>query len=361
MKRTTKTVEKRTFALKNAIPMFVSLVARGANLTPLSELRYSDNEKFSEVEINRIEFSKEDFDRNSVEQYLKDNDYVDYSIEETETLFVVPGVDSEEFSDISPIEYSEGVKFYIGKLKEPSEKSQPNADVVEAEILDFEAAEQSETEVKEEVTNEETISEEQAETSEDFSEGEPGGEQEELSEEEKVNVEAAFAVQIESTLSTKKYSTSVQSFSELFDNFKDSGIPVTFEAISAMLEESNYNALSANNVEQFKQNCNHYCGALLALSEAQKTIEYSDREILENTIPEETHMTKEQVIELFNELFAQKESENEVIVENTIDETEIVVQNSQVVQVAEFTDEQIKDEPKTNFNKRVTADLFGIR
>ena len=115
MKRKVKEVEKRTYKLKGAFPTFVSLVDRGANFTPLKELRFSENEKFSQdVEINRIEFSKNVFkDQAAVEAYLAENDYQEYSVIDSGETFSVLGVESDKFQEVQPLELEEGVLYFV--------------------------------------------------------------------------------------------------------------------------------------------------------------------------------------------------------------------------------------------------------
>lgn len=176
MQRNTRKVEKRTYTLKNVLPRFVSIVSRGANLTPLAELRYSDeNAKFSEVEINRIEFSKTNFNREQVAQYMDDNDYSDYEIEESDESFMVRGVDAEAFEDIAPIEAAEGVMYFVGKVTQDSETVQASAEVSDSEVLEFNEPNNTAEETNEEnkgTEDDETDGEEPKETNPEDTEDE---------------------------------------------------------------------------------------------------------------------------------------------------------------------------------------------
>lgn len=137
MKRQKKTVEKRTYALKNAFARYVSLVPRGANLTPFSTLQYNEDgsTKFSDVEINKVVFAKANFeDKAAVEQYLQANDFQEFEIQEDETTFYVLGEDSEKFSEVAPIEYQDGVLYFVGKLLEPT-TVEPVGEVVDSEVI----------------------------------------------------------------------------------------------------------------------------------------------------------------------------------------------------------------------------------
>lgn len=158
MKRVTKEIKKRTSAMVNAFPRFVSVVDRGANLIPLSRLQYSENAKFNDVEINRIEFSNAQFkDVKAVEDYLTSNGYEEFSIEPTDTGWFVPGVETDLFEDVSNIEYDDGVMYFIGKLKQESEDA-PVANIVESDIQ-VPADKEVYNESTEETTSEEVVAE----------------------------------------------------------------------------------------------------------------------------------------------------------------------------------------------------------
>jgi hypothetical protein len=156
MKRTKKTVEKRTYTLKNAFPRFVSIVTRGANFTPFSELKFSDGASMADVEINRIEFAKTNFPtKDSVEQYLQSNGFEQYTIDEDKLTFIVPGVEADKFSEetIAPIDYEDGIKHFIGKLKQPV-SDEPVGDVIDSEVIDQFTQPEAEENVKEEEVQE---------------------------------------------------------------------------------------------------------------------------------------------------------------------------------------------------------------
>lgn len=157
MKRQKKTVEKRTYAMKGAIPRFVSLVSRGANFTPLAQLRYDETDKFGQdVEIHRIEFSKTSFATQAqVESYLQENAYEDFSIEEGKATWVVLGQDAEKFEDVQPIEYEDGVLYFVGKLKEEV-ANEESVDAPAAEVI---SSEEFSEDKPEEVTTEEVVQE----------------------------------------------------------------------------------------------------------------------------------------------------------------------------------------------------------
>jgi hypothetical protein len=110
------------------------------------------------VEINRIEFSKSTFNtKEAVESYLVENAYEQFAVEDAEDTWVVLGQDAEKFEDVQPIEYEDGVLYFIGKLKEVEEIETPAAEVVASEEFSQEKVETAEaeaTEVTEEVTEE---------------------------------------------------------------------------------------------------------------------------------------------------------------------------------------------------------------
>lgn len=189
MKRAKKTVQKRTYSMKGAIPTFVSLVDRGANFTPLSSLRFTEKESFGQdVEINRIVFAKSQFGTmDAVSNYLKENNYEDFSVTEAGETFLVGNIETEAFEDIQEIEYEDGVKFFIGKLKEGEGEDCPAAEITEAveqheefsevaveetveEVAKVEASEELVQESQEEVSNEEAVEPEQEASGEESSE-----------------------------------------------------------------------------------------------------------------------------------------------------------------------------------------------
>lgn len=326
MKRNVKKVEKRTFQLKNAFPAFVSLVTRGANLTPLAELRYDDNAQFSAVDINRIEFSKAKYSKADVEKYLTENEYSEFSIEEDTESFVVPGVDQEKFSEVNVIEYSDGLRLYVGKLIVPTESEQANNDVIDAEAQGF--SEPEVAEVTDEVTTEETVA-----ASED-----------EADKEDEVTEE----VTNEETDTTEQVSASEEN-SEVTEEEKE----VTFSIDSVAL------GLKTNEfIEKFNQLRDQYVADIAALVTPVTTVEPELVQESEETEDKtEITMTKDEL----KALFAEWKAEEEANTENNIDETEIKVQNSQRVQTDENLEERKVDEKADKFNQRKKSDLFGLR
>jgi hypothetical protein len=285
MKRAKKTIQKRTYSMKGAIPTFVSLVDRGANFTPLSSLRFTDKESFGQdVEINRIVFSKSVFGTmDAVSNYLKENSYEDFAVSEDGETFLVGNIESDKFEDVQEIEYEDGVKFFIGKLKEGEAEETPAAEITETveqheefseekeevqEVVAEEASEELVQESQEEVSNEETISAEQEATSEEGSE--------EFSAEE-------FKEEVAST----------EVFSERFADI-----------------ESKYESLLAK------------------FNELEEKVK----------------------------LFEEKQQE-------TIDEEEVLIQNSQSVQHDEIIKDETTqvDEAAERFSQKRKQDLFGLR
>ena len=325
MKRTTQKVEKRTFTLKNAIPRFVSVVTRGANYTPLSQLRHSEEtDRFSEVEINRIVFSKENFSREQVDAYLKENDYADYEIFEDDTLFIVPGVEADQFTEVSPIEYGDGVQFFVGKLKQATSDDQDTTAVTDAEVLDFlENADQEaevvaesqdnaeQATVEEEATNEETVTASEEEPSEEGDEDDPEDDDEESEDEEEVVVTA-------SEESTPVFNETV------FRSKAEAALAAFFEAIEAAKTES-------------------------FSVPVEVPVTYS-----EDDVAKKVQEAVDAAIEAY------KADNNEENVENAIDETTIVVQNSQAVTTEDISTDS-RDEPTEKFSNRKQNDLFGLR
>lgn len=324
MKRATRKVEKRTFTLKNAIPRFVSLVSRGANFTPLAELRYEDGEaKFSDVEINKIVFSKDNFSAEGVEQYLQENDYEDCTVEETDAAYVVQGVEAEQFEDISPIEYGDGVQFYVGKLKTPTEVSQVTAEVENSEVLDFS---DETTNTVEEVVNEEV---EQADENAFSEEGTSTDEAGEEQEEQEVTTEEVVTEGEPEAVGSEEPEAEIVAESQ----------PVFDEA-------------------QFREKALAALEVFFSALEAAKTESFS---VPETTEEAEVTYSQEQVDALVEEAIAKFKEENDKTVENTIDETPIVVQNSQVIATEEISSENSKDETTEKFSQRKHNDLFGLR
>lgn len=392
MKRVTKEIKKRTFALKNALPRFVSIVDRGANFIPLSEVRFSDeNEKYANVEINKIEFSKAVFkDKKSVETYMETNNYEDFSIEETEETFYVPGVENDKFTDIQAIEYDEGVLYSVGKLKEEVADS-PVTAITDAEIIApvEEFSENQEEQVTEEQENEETVSASEDSTGEEGEVGESTEAVEEVKEEVALSdgtevtveetvsasesdaeqaqeeVEASEEVRFEEFLSSVKFNANASPFREQMENLKAAGVIFTFDSAAYSFMECAYSAVRQKNFDSLKQSCNDFYSFMFALSEASANLEFNEETIIaesvgDTVIEEKFSFTKEDLEALIEEKLTKFKENNS----NTIDETEIVIQNSQRIQ----TDEVVQENDKTDEDKRVekfnadkTKDLFGIR
>lgn len=324
MKRTKKTVEKRTYALKNAFPRFVSIVTRGANFMPFSELRYSEgNAKFTDVEINKIVFAKESFtSKEAVSAYLKENDFEDYKIEEEATTYFVPGVESDKFEEISTVEFENGVVYSVGKLKEPIEDNQEAAEVVEAIVVASDPVETPEEKVVESEVDGEEVKEPDAEeaptpepTSEDpvSVEGTEGtSAQEEVVAEEAPVVEvdkAAALNEIFSELSTK-----------LLALFSDT--PATVVTVVEPEPE-------------------------VVVEEVVAAAEPTEVEVLKAKIEE---------LEAKIEEFSQQE-------EKVVDEEQVIIQNRQSIQNEEVTDEpsvKTKDPETEKFEQKKFKNLLGL-
>jgi hypothetical protein len=150
MKRQTKTVTKRTYSMKGAIPRFITLCQAGANLTPLSKLKFSESEKFgSDVEINRIEFSKTKFDtQEAVEAYLTENAYEEFTVTDSNETWTVLGAETDKFENIQSVEYEDGVLYFIGKLKQDENIETPAAEVTDVEEFKGSVPTDRETPVK---------------------------------------------------------------------------------------------------------------------------------------------------------------------------------------------------------------------
>lgn len=294
MKRKVKEVEKRTYKLKGAFPTFVSLVDRGANFTPLKELRFSENEKFSQdVEINRIEFSKNVFkDQAAVEAYLAENDYQEYSVIDSGETFSVLGVESDKFQEVQPLELEEGVLYFVGKLKEEDNSSHEDAEQEQPAAIVKDSEEFSDTK-PEEVTTDEVVEEKEIVAESDSENKEVSNEQEQepTQEADTTSEDASFSEEeIREEVLTE-------------DNTSDK-----FSELAAKLEKF---------------------------------------EELENKIKElEEKLAK----------FTEKQ-------EDTIDETEIIIQNSHSIHSDEIVVEQEKstDETSQKFSEKRRNDLFGLR
>jgi hypothetical protein len=154
-----KTTRRVVEALVDPDPVFVSLVARGANQTPFKFIKQDDQPTTEppnappmkpktpegtakkadetslaslvtkEVDIERIEFAKTDYpDTAAVETFLKANSYSDVEIEDAEGVWVVRGIDASAFESVSsmPVPAADGtvvkgVTAFLGKLKKSAE------------------------------------------------------------------------------------------------------------------------------------------------------------------------------------------------------------------------------------------------
>jgi hypothetical protein len=402
MKRTKKKVEKRTYALKNAFPRFVSIVDRGANLIPLSELRFSEDgtERFADVDINRIVFSKEVFkDKEAVESYLQENNYEEYSIDEVEETFVVAGTDADKFSDIQNIEYDDGVMYFIGKLKEEI-ADEPVTAIVESEAIDSVEGFSEETpEVASEDAAEEVVAQseefnEEAQPEEVNTSGEEGEggdspeaaevvqeSQEEVvteSEETAASVadsttDASEIVQESDTpvvedklktfLTSEKYGEDYTDFRhQITEAQENRSFIMSFDYVTYVFNDCSFSALYNGDMDQFKKNCADYFKVVKALVDSSKNLSFSDEEVLdvEEATEEKFSFTKEDLEALIEEKL-QKYKEKE---QPTIDETEIIIQNRQSTNSDELivtNDKAEKNERVEKFNAQTKKDLFGIR
>lgn len=295
MKRKVKEVEKRTYKLKGAFPTFVSLVDRGANFTPLKELRFSENEKFSQdVEINRIEFSKNVFkDQAAVEAYLAENDYQEYSVIDSGETFSVLGVESDKFQEVQPLELEEGVLYFVGKLKEEDNSSHEDAEQEQPPAIVVESEEFSDAKPEAEATTEVVEEEKEIVAESDSENKEVSNEQEQEP--------------------TEETSTAPEDASFSEEEIKE-------EVLTEVNTSDKFAELEAK-LEKFQE--------------------------LENKIKElEEKLAK----------FTEKQ-------EDTIDENEIIIQNSHSVHSDEIVIEQEKsiDETSQKFSEKRRNDLFGLR
>lgn len=135
MIRKPKKVRKEARLLMNVQPRYVSLVKRGANLTPWKIIKESEEMKYSEtVDINKIVFSKTKFkSANEVSSYLSDKGYESFEIKDEDGSFVVYGESADSFEDVSEIE-TDNVVFFVGKLKQPKEDTEARGDVIDFEV-----------------------------------------------------------------------------------------------------------------------------------------------------------------------------------------------------------------------------------
>lgn len=338
MKRATKKVEKRTYTLKNAVATFVSIVSRGANFTPLSELRYSDDsEKFSEVEINRIVFSKDNFTREGVETYLAENDYEDCEIFEDEAAYVVPGVEEAAFAEIAPIEYGDGVQFFVGKLLAPTDTNQTAVEVTDAEVLDFNQPEETQVDPENQEVNTDEIVQEGDLSVEDLKPN-----KDEVNEEVATEGTEALSEEVEGESQVAEGETEVVQENEA--EVVADEVATDAETQGELFNQELYDAEVAKATEAFNQ----------ALADA--------RELASRPVEVEAPVVFSQEdldLKIAEALEAYKQTLITEKDEKTIDETTIVVQNSQAVNSEEISVSRDKPE-NAKFSDRKTKDLFGL-
>lgn len=360
--------------MKGAVPTFVSLVNRGANFTPFAQLRYNEKEQFGQdVEIHRVEFSKQVFEsQEAVDAYLSENHFEQYTIEESENTWTVLGEDADKFEDVKPIEYEDGVLYFIGKLKEHSTEEAPAAEVTEAEEF---ADKQSEETVENPEASEEVVKE-SADLSADIKSEdeevnsevkEPASEEvesqftEEKEEVEEISEEADKFAQF---MTTEKYSLNSGSFREVFDSYRSSrNVIPSYDMLTYALNDCNYTALMNDDWNQVKTNLNDYFSALSGMVAATKSLAYSDEPVVET---EEDKMRIGE--EKYNELLAKFEELSEKVAKfeekekETVDEEEVLIQNSQSNIVDEIlpTEEKKIDPEAEAFAQKRKNDLFGL-
>lgn len=411
MKRVTKEIKKRTSAMVNAFPRFVSVVDRGANLIPLSRLQYSENAKFNDVEINRIEFSNAQFkDVKAVEDYLTSNGYEEFSIEPTDTGWFVPGVETDLFEDVSNIEYDDGVMYFIGKLKQESEDA-PVADIVESDIQ-VPADKEVYNESTEETTSEEVVTE-----SEDAPVEEIKNEQEaetqvaqaeeiitedaELSERiaaatitaseisistisanqivdsgvitqeiegEAVTVETHSEDEIKdrvSLISSAKFGSDYSDFKHQLQEAQEQNVIFTFDYLAYLFMDTSYSAVREGDMPQLKKNCLAFYSAMDALLTASKNLSFSEVteevevEATAEEAPTQFSLTKDELEQLIAEKLEQFKQKEVKPVDNEV----VLMQNSQRIKTDDLveTAEKEVDPQVAKFNQDKIKDLFGIR
>lgn len=390
MNRKKKTVEKRTYALKNAFPRFVSIVTRGANFTPFAELRFSeDNAKFSDVEINQIVFSKTQFNTvEDVKAYLEKNDFQEFEIKEEADTFFVPGIESDKFTDIQVVEYDDGVIYSVGKLKEPVTDAQPAAEVIESSVLATEPAQETlnvQEEVKDGQEQEQVSESEQVETtasktgegnvSDQSTEAGSSENQEEVaasepSVEEVITKNAEVVTATESNpeavlnaaeqfFHTEKFAVNNDSFRDLVDDYREDRTFVSFDTAAYLFMSACYSALEDGDLDQFKTNCNDFYGFVSALVTATKALTYSSEQVIEVEESPEVIALKAKVAEL-----EQKIEEFSETSENTIDEEPVIIQNRQSIPQNDLTaveEPEVKKDPTTEkFRERQLKNLLGL-
>lgn len=372
MKRAKKTIQKRTYSMKGAIPTFVSLVSRGANFTPFSQLRYSENEQFGQdVEIHRVEFSKLVFDsQEKVDEYLTQNNFEQYTVEEGATTWVVIGAEAEKFEDIQTVEYEDGVLYHLGKLKEVVAEEAPAAEVVASE--EFTAEVKEEDKVEEVEISEEVVKESAEEVAEETTNEEvkPEGEESTVEEGEAVFTEEEKVEEVSTEdnlaqfMTTEKYGSNGASFREVFDAVRNErNVIPSFDMLTYLVGDCNYSALRNNDFAQFKQNLNDYFSAVEGMIGATKSLTYSDEQVVQ-TEEDKLKISEEKFAEVIAQLaeLSDKVAKFEEKEKETIDEVEVLVQNSQSIQTDEIIEsvENKTDEKAAAFAQKRKNDLFGL-
>jgi hypothetical protein len=132
MDREPKKVRRRVRALTDPQPEFVSLVPAGANMTPFTAIKSADGETVLRADTHtvvRLDFSKDKFpDVEAVTKWLVDGGYSGYSIEESDTGFVVQG--DADVSETKKIEIS-GVTAYVAKTEASGVAAEAQPTVIE--------------------------------------------------------------------------------------------------------------------------------------------------------------------------------------------------------------------------------------
>lgn len=322
MKRQTKIIKKRTYSLKGAIPSFITLCGAGANLTPLSQLRYSENEKFGQdIEINRIEFAKTKFgSHEEVANYLNENAYEEFSITESGDTWVVLGAEADKFEDVKPVEYEDGVLYFIGKLKVPTDEETPAAEIISAEEF---AAKKKDDESKEDP------SEEKTETPDEEA-GEEGNEPDEAKKKKKkAKLEDAS---ISDGSPAKKKPDVLKTKEEVYSNEED----------NTAKQETTSEEVSTEFTAEEKEEI-----------VTEEVVEFSMADVINQlaVLKAELAETKEKLVQF--------EQTKEVLV----DEEEVLIQNSNAINSDEIISEEIKekDEKAVKFSQKLQNNLFGLR
>lgn len=398
MKRVTKEIKKRTSAMVNAFPRFVSVVDRGANLIPLSKLQYSENAKFNDVEINRIEFSNAQFkDIKAVEDYLTSNGYEEFAIEPTDTGWFVPGVETDLFEDVSNIEYDDGVMYFIGKLKQDQEDVAV-ADIVESELqVPADKEIYTEGEVTEEVAVEEVVTESENTPSEEIQSEQEVETQVTQAEDEidpelaariaaadvSADIEAVQAAETtvenvvtetviaddrsrSSLLSSAKFGSDYADFKHQLTEAQEQNVIFTFDYLAYLFMDTSYSAVREGDMPQLKKNCLAFYSAMDALLTASKNLSFSEvtdevtDEIATGDEPAKFSMTREDLDALIAEKLEQFKQKEVKLVDNEV----VLMQNSQRIKTDDIvveTAEKEVDPQVAKFNQSKLNDLFGIR